>query len=141
MEGAFLTNEKRKVVEVHGNVDDEQRNIVLGDNKGGLNQQWDLVYVDEWKGEPVKGELNEKFGLYVERDFYIVSKLPSSRYLSVIDNRKIVIKTPHGGKQQVWYFDQKSLTIKTRLNNQSFDIKGSGKTKDFQIWSTNGRWW
>jgi len=31
------------------------------------------MYVDEWKGEPQKGELNEKFGLYVERPFHIVS--------------------------------------------------------------------
>jgi hypothetical protein len=31
------------------------------------------MYVDEWKGEPGKGELNEKFGLYVERDFHVVS--------------------------------------------------------------------
>jgi hypothetical protein len=137
----YITNDKLKVMDVQGNVDDENRRIISHKKNGGLNQQWDVVYVDEWKDEPVKGELNEKFGLYVERDFYIVSKLPSSRYLSVIDNRKIVIKTPHGGKQQVWYFDQKSLTIKTRLNNQSFDIKSSGKTKDFQIYSTNGRWW
>jgi hypothetical protein len=32
---------------------------------------WDVIYVDEWKGEPGKGELNEDFGLYVERDFYV----------------------------------------------------------------------
>jgi hypothetical protein len=36
---------------------------------------WDVIYVDEWKGEPQKGELNEDFGLYVERDFHIVSQL------------------------------------------------------------------
>jgi hypothetical protein len=41
------------------------------------------MYVDEWKGEPQKGELNEKFGLYVERDFHVVSQLPSNRYLDV----------------------------------------------------------
>jgi hypothetical protein len=37
------------------------------------------VYVDEWKGEPTKGEFNERFGLFVERDFYVVSKLPDNR--------------------------------------------------------------
>jgi hypothetical protein len=34
-----------------------------------------VVYVDEWKGEPGKGELNEDFGLFVERPFYVVSAL------------------------------------------------------------------
>jgi hypothetical protein len=38
-----------------------------------MYQQWDIIYVDAWKGEPKKGELNEDFGFYVERPFHIVS--------------------------------------------------------------------
>ena len=90
--------------------------------------------------EPKKGELNERFGLYVERDFYIRSEMPDNRYLDLINNRNMVIKTKNGRKTQVWYFDQKSLTIKTRLNNQSWDIKSAGKTNNMQIWSTNSGW-
>jgi len=60
---------------------------------GKINQQWDIVYADEWKGEPGKGELNEDFGLYVERDFYVVTQLSSNRYLDLINNRNMVIKT------------------------------------------------
>jgi membrane-bound inhibitor of C-type lysozyme len=66
--------------------------------------------------------------------------MKSHRYLDLISNRNMVIKTPNGRKTQVWYFDQKSMTIKTRLNNQSFDIKNAGKTNDMQIWSTNSGW-
>ena len=106
-----------------------------------MNQQWDIVYADEWKGEPKKGELNEDFGLYVERDFYVVTELKSNRYLDLINNRNFVIKTPNARKSQIWYFHQQSLTIKTRYNNQSWDIKSSGKTNDMQIWSTNSGWW
>ena len=80
------------------------------------------------------------FGLYVERPFYIVSALPSHRYLDLINNRNMVIKTPNGRKTQIWWFDQKSLTIKTKLNNQSFDIQNSGKTRNMQVWSTNSGW-
>ena len=40
---------------------------------GRINQQWDIVYADEWKGEPGDGEMNEEIGLKVNRDFYIVS--------------------------------------------------------------------
>jgi hypothetical protein len=104
MEGAFITNEHDKVVDVSGGVDSENRNIIVHNKHGKINQQWDIVYADEWKGEPTKGEFNERFGLYVERDFYVVSKLPDNRYLDLINNRNMVIKTPNGRKTQVWYF-------------------------------------
>jgi hypothetical protein len=52
----------------------------------------------------------------------------------------MVIKTPNGRKTQKWYFHQQSLTIRTRYNNQSWDIKSAGKTNDMQIWSTNSGW-
>jgi hypothetical protein len=33
------------------------------------------------------------------------------------------------------------LTIRTKLNNQSWDIQSSGKSKNAQIWTTNSQWW
>jgi len=71
-----------------------------------LNQQWDIVYVDEWKGEPKKGELNKDFGLYVERDFHVVSEMADGRYVDLINNRNFALKTSNGRKSQVWYFHQ-----------------------------------
>ena len=60
MEGAFFTNfQNAKVMDVSGNSDTENRDIIMYKKHGGLNQQWDIVYADEWKGEPGKGELNE----------------------------------------------------------------------------------
>ena len=58
----------------------------------------------------------------------------------MINNRNMVIKTRNGRNTQTWWFDQKSLTIRTKLNNQSWDIKSAGKTNDMQIWSTNSGW-
>jgi hypothetical protein len=95
-ESPFLINEKGKVMDINGNVDAEQRNIEMHGKHGRINQQWDLVYADQWKGEPGKGELNEDFGLYVERPFYIVSQLPAHRYLDIIDTKRVVIKVPNG---------------------------------------------
>jgi hypothetical protein len=106
-----------------------------------VHQRFKVVYVDEYEKEPTKGQLNKKFGLYVERDFFIVSALPAGRYLDVINNRNFVVKTPNGRKTQIWYFHQQSLTIRTRYNNQSFDIRNSGRSSDMQIWSTNSGWW
>jgi hypothetical protein len=84
--------------------------------------------------------LNEQFGLFVQRDFYIVSALSSGRYLDLINNRNAVIKTPNGRNTQRWYFDQTSKTIKTRLNNQNLEIASNGGSRDVRIWSTNSRW-
>jgi hypothetical protein len=103
----YVTNEKGKVVAVQGSVDNENRNIVMEDRKEGVTgQRWRVVYVDEYEEEPTKGQLNKKFGLYVERDFYVVSSLPDHRYLDLINNRNMVIKTPNGRRTQVWYFHQ-----------------------------------
>jgi hypothetical protein len=107
---------------------------------GGLNQQWDLIYADEYEAEPTKGQLNKKFGLYVERPFYIISAMNEGRYLDLINNRNMVIKTRNGRSTQTWYFHQQSLTIRTKYNNQSWDIQSSGRTNNMQVWSTNSGW-
>jgi len=65
MQDAFFTNEKGKVMDVSGNKDNENQNIHAWNKHGGLNQQWDIIYADEYPDEPKKGELNEFFGLYV----------------------------------------------------------------------------
>jgi hypothetical protein len=118
----YVTNEKGKVIAVSGGLDAENRNIVMEGRNNKVHQRWRVVYVDQYKGEPTKGQFNKKFGLYVERDFYVVSELKDNRYLDLINNRNMVIKTRNGRKTQVWYFHQRSMTIRTRYNNQSFDI-------------------
>jgi len=118
-----------------------QLSRVVCKSEKAIHQQFDIVYVHQWKGEPKKGELNERFGLYVERDFYVVSQLPDNRYLDLINNRNMVIKTPNGRRTQKWYFHQQSLTIRTRYNNQSFDITNNGRSTAMRIWSTNSNWW
>ena len=55
----FMNWKIDKVMDVSGNSDTENRSIIMYKKHGGLNQQWDIVYADEWKGEPGKGELNE----------------------------------------------------------------------------------
>jgi hypothetical protein len=130
VDGEYVRNEKGKVISVSGSLDNENRNIIVENKNGKTGQKWRVIYVDEYEKEPTKGQLNKKFGLYVERDFYVVSALPDNRYLDLINNRNFVIKTPNGRKTQVWYFHQQSLTIRTRYNNQSWDIKSSGKTND-----------
>lgn len=77
-------------------------------------QQWDLVYVDEIPRDPIKGELNTSTGFIVERDFYLVSQLPSRRILTRLTNNTVVIKVRQGLANQKWYFSQKTLALHLR---------------------------
>jgi hypothetical protein len=97
-DGEFIVNEKGKVLDVDGGIDAENRNIIVHQRHGQVNQKWQIIYADEYPDEPTKGQLNKQFGLYVERDFYIVSELSAHRYLDLISNRNMVIKTPNGRK-------------------------------------------
>jgi hypothetical protein len=67
--------------------------------------------------------------------------MKSNKYLEIVDNKNVVIKTPNGNKSQVWYFDQFSKTVKNKSNNKSFDILNSGKSDNLQVWATNSGWW
>jgi hypothetical protein len=116
MKGKYLTNDKGKVMWVQGEVDAEQRYIYSATRKNHVSQQWDIIYSDQWKRDPKKGELNKRFGLYVERPFYIISDLGSHRYLDLI-GRNFVIKTRNGRTSQQWWFHQVSLTIKSKSMN------------------------
>jgi hypothetical protein len=129
-------------MDVHGNRDDENRDIIMYKKHGGANQQWDLIYANKWAKDPKKGELNEDFGLYVDRTFYVVSELGKKRYLDLI-GRNFVIKTRNGRNTQQWYFHQQSLTIRSRSNNQSWTIVSSGKSSTMTVNSTKSysKWW
>jgi hypothetical protein len=140
MKGAFLTNERGKVMDVHGGLDQENRDIIVWKKHGKINQQWDVIYAEHWKRDPKKGELNKRFGLYVERDFYIVSRMRSGRYLDAL-NRNFVIKTRNGRTSQKWWFHQQSLTIKCRMYNQSWNILGNGGQQNINVSGTNSNWW
>jgi hypothetical protein len=137
----MIVNERGKVLDVAGGEDKEGANIIVWKMHNYKNQQWKIVYVDEDKPEPKKGELNSEFGLYVEREFHIVSNLKSGRYLDLIGN-DMVLKTPNGFDSQKWFFDQKTKTIKSvGQPDRSWDIQGSGKSSAMQVWNCNSSWW
>jgi hypothetical protein len=105
-------------------------------------QQWTIVMADEYPSDPKKGEFSEKFGLYVERPFHIVSQLSSNRYLTYFNNADLIIKTPNGRTDQVWFFDIKSLTVKSEaLKGKSLNVGGNGGNNKGEIQNTNSNWW
>jgi hypothetical protein len=78
---------------------------------GKMHQQWEVVYLKDMPKEPTKGMLSKNYGLIVERPFYVISGLKSGKYLDIV-GRNMVIKTRNGRNTQLWYFDQRSRTIK-----------------------------
>jgi hypothetical protein len=117
----YFENWRGKTMDVSGGRDSENQNVILWNKHKGLNQQWEIVYVDDMKPEPKKGELNDDFNFYVERPFYIQSQLPSKRYLDRVGNN-LVIKTKNGFDTQVFFFHQQSKTVRNKKDNRSFDI-------------------
>lgn len=77
-----------------------------------------------------KGDVNPEFGLMIETEFYVQSYLTTNRYLDLNDNN-LVINTPNEHETQIWYFDQKTKTIKSSkkgFNTKSWDIQKSGSS-------------
>lgn len=92
------------------------------------------------KQEPKKGELNPEFGLYVERPFYVKAKLSTGRYLDIVGN-SLVIKTLTYSDTQIFWFDQKTKTIKSQGKaGTSWDIASAGRSTNMQVWRTNAGW-
>jgi len=82
------------------------------------------------KPEPKEGELNEEYGFIIKRPFHIVSQLDCHKYLDVL-GKNLIIKVPDGQSTQVFFFDQKSKTIKSEHDRGlSFDIKDAGSSQD-----------
>jgi hypothetical protein len=127
-------------MDISGGIDAENRNLVVHGRHGRINQQFDLIYAENWREDPKKGQLNRYFGLYVERDFHIQSGLSAGRYIDIL-GRNLVIKTQNGRKTQVFYFHRQSRTIRSKNNNQSIDITSSGRSTNLHVWSTNSNWW
>jgi len=141
LQGDYIVNEKGQVLDVQGGNDSEGQNIIVYNRNSKVSQKWRIVYVDEDKEEPKKGELNEDFGLYVERHFYVESALPTKRLLESHGNN-LVINWPVGSATQKWYFDQRTKTIRSvAQTNKSWDIQSSGKSTNLQIWNVNSNWW
>jgi hypothetical protein len=127
-------------MDISGGIDAENRDIHMVKQNGKKHQQWDLIYVKDWKGEPKDGEWNHRFGFKVNRPFYVISRLGSGRYLDYI-SRDLLIKTQNGRTSQQWYFHQASRTVRGKATNQSWDIKSSGKSDQLQYYSTSSKWW
>ena len=103
-----------KVLDVAGNRDVEGQNVQVWSRHNNRNQRWNVVYLDKKKKDLGKGQFNRRFGFYVNRPFFIMSKMPMRRVIEVVGGRNLVIKRlVRTRKTQKWIFDQTTKTIKS----------------------------
>jgi len=74
------------VLEVEGSKDVEHTRVIMGKRHGGKNQKWKIVYLEDAATDIKKGK-NEEYGMYVNRYFYIRSRLPMQRLLKGMQAR------------------------------------------------------
>jgi hypothetical protein len=138
--GYFINIKDKRVFDIANGDDNEGQNVMVWKRHGTLNQQFDVKYLDELKPELKKGDFFPEWGMYVGKEFSIKSKL-GARYVTVVDEHSVVLKTRSSMKVQKWYFDFKSRTIKNVANDLSLDVRGKGSSQEVQLWKTNSGWW
>jgi hypothetical protein len=133
--------QNKHVLDVQSGRDVEGQNIITYKRHNGLNQRFVILYTDQKKAEPTSG-MDDDFGFYRNRPFYIVSRLPKRRVLTVVSGRNLVIKTKKAKHtNQLFYFDHLTKTIKSQqYRGRSLDIQSAGRSNNLQIWNTNSRW-
>jgi hypothetical protein len=133
--------QNKKVLDVAGGRDAEGQNVQVWNRHKGANQRWRIVYVDSSEDQ-VKG-LNKDFGFFINRPFYIVSRMPMRRVVDVEGNYRLSIRRlVKDKKSQLFVFDGETKTVKSnKWNGRSLNIQSSGRSADVYIQTTTARWW
>jgi hypothetical protein len=106
-----------------------------------MSQRWSIVYVDEDKAAPKKGDYMQDVGFYALRPFYIESQAGGNRFLSLMGSN-VVINPQTGEVNQKFIFDPSTMTIKTQAqSNRSLNVANNGRSTNLEVNSTNGQWW
>jgi len=132
-----------RCLDVSGNKDTEGREVIVNNRQDSANQRWRVVYVDKAKKEPTKG-LNKEFGMWVNRPFYMVARLPFHRVMEAISANNIVIKRWRKNvTAQQFFFDGVSKTIRSQQwKNYALEKKSNGNSANLGMSSTvTSRWW
>jgi hypothetical protein len=107
------------------------------------NQRWKVVYVDAADKVETEG-LNNEFGLYVNRPFYIRSRLPMKRIAECQGASNVFLKRWRKNvAAQQWVFDPVRKVIRSNYwKNYIMQIPGNGAQNELRMTATiNSRWW
>jgi hypothetical protein len=119
--GAIVNINDGRAFDVAGNHDRDGQNVIMFKRHDALNQQWGIIYLDALEAPLKDGEWWADWGMYVGKEFSIVSKMPSQRYLDVRENN-VVINKRSGRSSQKWVFDYGSRTIMNVATKKSLNF-------------------
>jgi hypothetical protein len=89
--------------------------------------------------------LNEEFGFYINRPFYIVSELPFNRVAHMHRLGYVWHKrwTKLYALQEQWWFDETTKTVRNnKWKNFCLAIRNKGTSNDLMtVSSITSRWW
>jgi hypothetical protein len=89
--------------------------------------------------------MNEEFGFYINRPFYMRSRMPMKRVATKHGNHWIYLRrwTPAHAKHAQWRFDEKTKTIyNMQWTNYVMEIHSNGGHPYVRSTTTvNSRWW
>lgn len=137
--GQMIINVKdNRAIDVSATADKEGQKVHTWTQHNKANQRWKIVYLDKKEREPTKG-LNEEWGMYINRPFYIQSRMFMNRVVSVAGGWNLVIQNRvNGDKRQLWFFDQTTKTIKSfHDKKRSMDFRGG----NIYAYATDSRWY
>jgi len=127
-----VINEKGKVLDVSGAVDQNNRDVIVNNLHNGLNQQWDIVYTDQPE-PPVNFEPN--------RPFVLVNQMAGKRLLTLTGSN-FVVNSRNNSPEQLFRFDPNTKTIKMFSNQlHSLALSHSGKSRNLIAHETDGAWY
>jgi hypothetical protein len=89
--------------------------------------------------------MNEEFGLHINRPFYIRSRMPMRRVITMHGNAWIYLRrwTPAHAKHAQWVFDERTKTIRNNhWKSHVMEIHSNGGHPYLRATTTkNSRWW
>lgn len=113
----FINIKSKKVLDVYKGLDKEAQNVQSWAKNNSKSQKWKLVYVDKNDKKQktrTKGH-NKKFGIQINRPFYLKSRLPMGRFVECWGGNNIILSDFVKGKLGMqFYFDEVSKTIKSQ---------------------------
>jgi len=72
-----------KCLDVDHSRDEEGRNVLAWGKHNGANQRWNVLYTTDVEAEAKEG-FDKEYGLYINRPFYIKSRMPMGRVMESI---------------------------------------------------------
>lgn len=111
--GHFINFSNGKAIDVSGGKDEEARPVIVWKKHNGTNQKWGIVYLDTKAKQRTKG-LNEEYGFYINRPFYMKSRMLFGRVAAVYGASNIRLERYRKNvtDQQFW-FDEATKTVKS----------------------------